>query len=113
MVVVPEISAGTVAVMVVVSVPDVAVAPIHEHACETSELGKTASGLGKGLRRFRAAFSAGTVVKVYEPLVAAPAVVVVNEVMVASAVPVPDRVVCTVEVATLVKDPQQFAAESA
>jgi hypothetical protein len=73
LVVVPEMPAGTVAVTVVVTVPDVAVTLIHEHACETSELGKTASGLGNALRRLIAAFPAGTVVKVYDPPVAAAA----------------------------------------
>lgn len=124
LVVVPDVSAARVVVTVVVTVWEVAVALIHEHACETTELGKTARALAKALRRFTAAYPAGTVVKVYEPPFATAAlesaidvsggyVVVVNEVTVASAVPVPDTVVSTVEVDPLMKDTQQSSAGSA
>jgi hypothetical protein len=124
-VVLPEMSAGTVVVTVVVTVRKVAVVLMHEHACDTTELGKTSSGLGKALRRFTAAFPAGTVVKVYEPPFATAAleltidisgggyVVVVNDVIVASAVPVPDTVTYVVEVATLSNDTQQSPTGSA
>ena len=119
-VVVPEISAGSVVVIVVVTVRGVADALMQEHAWERTELGKTS----KALRRFTAAVSAGMVVNVYEPAVAPAAlelaivllggyVVVVKDVKVASAVPVPVTVLYFVEVATLRNASQQSADGSA